>query len=329
MKIAVTGSTGHLGANVVRDFLAHGHSVRALYHPDASLAAIEGLDIEAVPADVLDPLQIRSAIEGMDAVIHLAAIISINGDPEGSVHRTNVEGPKNVAQACLELGVRKLVHVSSIHAFKSSKHATKLDENSPKADETSFDYDRSKAGGEIEILNAVKSGLNASILNPTGILGPHDYCNSLAGQMLKRMFEGRMPALVDAGFDWVDVRDVAGAIRNALEFGRKGEQYVISGRWISFRELATLCESVSGKPAPRVTIPIWIARLGLPFSNLNSRLTGAPPLYTHESLQILKESNNNCSCAKAHREFGYVARDLAKTIRDTYDWHKNLPASKQ
>ncbi len=322
MHVAVTGATGHIGTNVVRELLAHGLKVRSLCRPNSNMNSVDGLDVETVIADVLEPNSLQTAFRGVDAVVHLAAIISITGDPDGMLMRTNVEGARNVAAACLDTGVSKLVHMSSIHAVKSPPNFERFDETTPPADRTCFAYDRSKAEGEREILAAVARGLDATILNPTGVLGPYDHANSLGGQMLRRLFQGRLPALVDAGFDWVDVRDVAHAVRTAIFKGRRAENYLISGAWASFKELSENCAAVSGVLAPKLVLPLWIASLSLPLLRLQSALTGAQPLYTYESLRILRDSNKNCVSEKACRELAHDPRPLQDTIRDTYAWYR-------
>jgi len=324
MRVAVTGATGHLGANVVRDLLAHGFGVRAVCHPSSKMDALEGLDVEIAHADVLQPESLLAAFQDADAVVHLAAMISIIGDPNGTVMRTNVEGARNVARACLDNCVSKLVHISSIHALKSSPRDKRIDESSSPADHGCSAYDRSKAAGEREILAATEDGLDATILNPTGILGPHDYAGSLSGQMLRSLFQGRLPALIEAGFDWVDARDVASVIRTSLRYGQPGERYVISGRWASFKRLAELCEAVSATPALRLVLPLWAAFVGLPFLRLQSRITGVRPLYSYESLMILRNSNKNYMAEKAHRDFAFIPRPLRETINDTHDWNAEL-----
>ena len=199
MRIAVTGATGHLGANLVRLLVERGHEVRALYRRAESLKALAGVAVERQPCDVLDIGTLKAGFAGVDAVMHLAAVISIRGDPDGRVMRTNVEGARNVVDACLARGVAKLVHFSSIHAFKIGQSVEFVDESHPPADESSFRYDQSKALGEKEILAGVKKGLDATILNPTGVIGPFDFKPSRAGTMLRRFLAGRMRVLVAGG----------------------------------------------------------------------------------------------------------------------------------
>ena len=145
-KIAVTGATGHIGANMVRGLLNGGFEVRALYHNKDNRRALSGLAVEQCQADVLNPDSLVDAFEGVDAVVHLAAIISLEGDPEGKVMKTNRIGPRNVVQACLACRVQKLIHFSSIHAFQYSARDPAVTEAHPPAGPGSAD--RIAAGGQ-------------------------------------------------------------------------------------------------------------------------------------------------------------------------------------
>ncbi|MCB1494469.1 MAG: NAD-dependent epimerase/dehydratase family protein [Bauldia sp.] len=327
MHIAVTGATGHLGANLVRLLLADGHAVRALHHSTARSEALEGLAVERMACDVCDPATLAPAFAGIDVVFHLAGLISIRGDPDGRVMRTNVEGTRNVVASCLDSDVGRLVHFSSIHALRTTRTDGVIDESAPPADATSFRYDQSKALGEGEVLAGVEKGLDAVILNPTGVIGPYDFVPSRAGAMLRALFSGRMPLLVEGGFDWVDARDVCRAACDAIHRGRRGERYLLSGHWASFGELGGLCGDIAKRPVRRRVVPAGIARLGLPFSLLSARLTGGEPLFTAESLAIVTHGSRNCSNAKAKRQLGYRPRALAETLRDTHAWFAGRPAS--
>jgi dihydroflavonol-4-reductase len=319
MTAVVTGAAGHVGANLVRTLLADGVAVRAMVRGDTR--AIDGLPVEIVRGDVLDPATLRAAFEGAEVVFHLASVITVAGDPRGVVRRTNVEGAGNVAAACRAAGVRRLVHFSSIHAFDARPRDGVIDESRDRTDETSDQpvYDRTKAAGEREILAAVERGLDAVIVNPTAVLGPFDYKPSRMGRVLRRLANGRMPALVGGGFDWVDARDVCAGALAAAERGRTGERYLLSGRWTTFTELAQVVSACSGTPLPRFTSPMWLARLGAPFVGAFSKPTGAEPLYTSESLHALR-NHRHISGARARAELGYAPRPLEQTIADTLAW---------
>ncbi len=321
MKIAVTGSTGHIGNNMVRGLIDNGFETLALYRSPQKSWVLDGLDCEKIQADVLDEVLLQRTVQEVDVVVHLAGVISINGDPDGRVMKVNVEGTRNVVNACLQAGVKKLIHFSSNHALKYDENTPIVNEDTPLADATCIKYDYSKALGEMEVLEGVQKGLDACILNPTSVLGPHDYFDSLQGNFLLDLFNGKMPALVKGGFDWMDVRDAVNAGIAAIEKGITGARYLIGGRWADASELASICEAVSGRNAPSLVLPIWVAMLGLPFVHLESKLTGKPLKYTYEGLKILKHANKNFSFEKARKELGYEARDLEETIRDAYEWY--------
>lgn len=320
MTVVVTGASGHVGGNLVRALLAAGRKLRCVVRDDAR--AIDGLDVERVRADVTDPASLRAAFDGAEVVYHLAAKISIEGDPDGIVHRTNVEGPRNVVAACLDAKVKRLVHFSSIHAFTQPPLLEHLDEGRPLVDDPDeMAYDRSKAGGQREVLEGVRRGLDAVIVHPTAIMGPFDFKPSAVGQVLLDLYHRRLPSLVDGGFDWVDVRDVVAGALAAEQRGRTGRNYLLSGEWRGVAELARLAEDVTGVRAPRFVAPFWLARLGVPFMTGFARLTGRRPLYTADSLHALK-SNRKISCERAATELGYSHRPLRETVADAYAWFR-------
>ncbi len=321
MTVVVTGASGHLGANLVRTLLARGEQVRVLVHrSSAALAEVEDR-IERVEGSVCEPDSLGPAFAGAKRVYHLAGVISIDGDPDGRVHQVNVEGTRNVARACLEHGVARLVHVSSVHAFDMDPRDEVLDERRRQvADSRSHSaYDRSKALGERAVRETVDAGLDAVIVNPTGIMGPVDYGPSRLGQLLGDLAGNRLPALLDGGFDFVDVRDVADGTIAAAERGRKGHNYILGNTWYSLRELAELVARIGGGRPPILVTPVWAARLGVPFARVAAKLSKTDPLFTRESLEVLV-SNRSISSAKARAELGYSPRPLAKTIADTLAW---------
>ncbi|MDI7268212.1 MAG: SDR family oxidoreductase [Myxococcota bacterium] len=322
MTVLVTGASGHVGGNLVRALLARGLRVRVLLRQDAR--AVEGLDVERFQGDVLDPSALPDAFRGAEVVYHLAARISITGDPAGEVRAVNVDGVRNVVEACLSAGVRRLVHMSSIHAFVQTPVDEPLDETRPPAEGDGFlAYDRSKSAGQREVLAAVERGLDAVVVNPTAVLGPYDFKPSAMGQVLLDLQHRRLPALVGGGFDWVDVRDVCEATIAAASVGRRGECYLLSGEWRTVREVAETAERITGVRAPRWTAPVWLARASAPAAELLARATGRRALFTRESLRVLREANRRVSHAKASREIDYRPRRLAETVEDAYRWFRD------
>ncbi len=316
--IAVTGVTGHVGACLVRQLIDQGHSVRGLVRAPA--ASIEGLDFEQVPGDVCDAATLPKLLEGAELVFHLAAVISITGPMDGLVDSVNVKGARNVAEAALRAGVRRMVHVCSVHAFQQEPLSQAVDEDRTRVHgRDTCAYDLSKAMGEAAVRKVVEQGRDAVVVHPSGVVGPFDFSPSRMGQVLLNLYERKLPGLVEGGFDWVDVRDVAAGIQQAAEHGRKNESYLLTGNYAPMAALADLAQAITGVRPPRLTSPMWLARLGAPVMERVAKLTRSEPLYTSESLLALR-ANKVYSKAKSSKELDYRPRPLEHTVRDVYGW---------
>ncbi|MBI5538341.1 MAG: NAD-dependent epimerase/dehydratase family protein [Deltaproteobacteria bacterium] len=324
MRIALTGATGHVGANLVRRLVELGHDVRALVHEDRR--ALEGVAVQAVPGDLLDVDSLVKAFSGADQVFHAAVRISIASGDEKLVHDTNVIGTRNVVEACVRAGVKRLIHFSSIHALSSTPVDQLIDESRPLASGSGLlPYDRSKSEAEQQVQAGVAKGLDAVILIPTGVLGPHDYRPSAMGQVLLDLALGRLPGLVDGAFNWVDVRDVIeGAIR-ASERCAAGERVLLSGHRKSLREIAVAVEHETGRKAPWFVSPMWLARASAPLVTAFARMTGKPPRVTTESLHALR-NHKLISHDKATRLLDYHPRPFEETIAASIAWFKSAGA---
>ncbi len=317
----VTGASGQIGGVLTRalaDKYGPRH-VRAVFRERRGTAA--DLDIEWVKGDILDRETLICAFAGAETVFHLAAKVSIGSVRAQEYHRTNVLGTRNVVEAALECGVRRLVHVSSIHAYDQHPLDKVLDESRPPADSPrDLPYDRSKAAGEVEVRRGIDRGLDAVILNPTSVIGPYDGAPSPMGQLFLDLHRRKLPALIAGGYDWVDVRDVVAAMMAAETQARCGENYLVSGHWHTVRELAELCRQATGVPIPRLQFPIFAARLWAPFQVALDRCRGRQPLYTPVSVRVMAHSNRKISNAKAKAELGFHPRSLGESIVDTYRW---------
>ncbi len=315
MRVTVTGASGHIGGNLVRALLARGEEVRAVVF--RGRRALEGLDVECVQADVRDAAAIAKAVSGSELVFHLAGHIDIVGDRQ-KVAEVNVGGTRNIVAACHAEGVRRLVHFSSIHAYTANPRDEVVDETRAltrsRADPP---YDRSKAAAQRLVTRAAADGLDAVIVNPTGVIGPHDYGPSNVGRLLIDLQRRSQKVLVGGGFNWVDVRDVVDAAIAAADRGRAGEAYILAGQWLSVTELAEVASTVTGVATPRLAIPNAVARAAMPLIELWAAARPGPRRFTRLSLRALRD-HRHVSSAKATRELGFSARPLAATIADTY-----------
>jgi dihydroflavonol-4-reductase len=318
MKVALTGSTGHVGTALATLLCERGYSVRAVIHRRAT--GLEGLSVQKVHASLSEVESLRRAFAGSEIVFHAAARISITRRDTAEVVKTNVAGTRNVIEACRAEGVRRLVHFSSIEAFSPRPLDSALDEERSLEDgSTGSPYALSKAQAEIEVRKAIAEGLDAIILNPTAVVGPFDYRPSLMGRAIIAFATGAIPMLIDGGYDWVDVRDVAEAAVNAAERAPRGSRYLLGNKWASMGEIARLVCKAAGRPAPRLTCPYAVARISAPLSSFFSLLFAKEPLFTGYSLTALR-GNRLISHQRAERELGYQPRHLDETIRDTWRW---------
>jgi dihydroflavonol-4-reductase len=318
-RVVVTGSTGHLGANLVRALVERGDRVRALTFGDDR--ALDGLDVEKVPGDVRDRASLRRAFEGAELVFHLAAHISITGSQDGLVEAINVAGAANAAEAALAAGARRFVHCSSVHAFDIHREG-RLDEQAPRAAASACAYDRSKLAGEREVQARVARGLDAVILNPSGILGPHDAGPSRIGRVMLDLRHGRLPALLPGGFAWIDARDLSEAFLAAADRGERGHNYLVSGPWLSMRDFAERAAKVAGVRAPRLTVPVRLARLVTPLVARMTPRGAREPLFTGESIDTV-QARARIDDRKARAAFGLrPPRPIETSFEDMYRWYE-------
>ena len=224
-------------------------------------------------------------------------------------------------EACLTCGVRRLVHFSSIHGLIQEPMDTPVDESRPLVHSKDCPpYDRSKASSEREVRQGIEQGLDAIIINPTAVIGPHDYQLSHFGEFLLALARGRLPALIEGGFDWVDARDIALGAINAEERAPQGAKYLLSGSWASVRDLAKLTEEITGTPSPRLILPTWLARTGTPVMTAFNQVTRNRQIYTSVSVRALSQCNHRISHERAARELSYNPRPLRDTLVDTFHW---------
>jgi dihydroflavonol-4-reductase len=323
-RALVTGASGHLGANLVRALLDEGYAVRALVHRDRR--ALAGLSIETAEGDVTDLASVVAAADGCDLVFHCAARIQLHDRDLDALQAINVGGTANIIRACREAGVSRLIYLSSIEALDHHPVDAVVDESRPLASAGLMAYAQTKVEAERLIRAEIERGLDAVILYPTAMIGPHDHRPSHAGRFLLDLCNGDLPALVTGGFDWVDIRDVAASAVRAAEVAPPGDRFLLSGRWASAAEIGELvCAHTGAKP--RLVLPRVLAWVGLPFIALWSKLTGTEPLFTRGSLSALAHYRE-VSHAHAAEALGHTPRDLAVTLHETVDWliaHQDEP----
>lgn len=323
----ITGANGFLGNNLVRTLSQDpNNQIRALVSSLKRADALQGLNCELFEGDVTKPETLVDIFavptDAKVYVIHCAAVVYIKSKPNPAVYEVNVLGTKHVAEKVLEIGA-KMIYVNSVHAIPELPHGEVMKEV------TNFDpakvegiYAKSKAEAAEYILDMVRTrGLDACIVHPSGILGPYDFKTSHLTQLVIDAATGRLKAGVKGGYDFVDVRDVVAGILSACVHGEAGECYILSGHYVPVAELLQLITQAAGREPIKTVLPLWLAKLTAPLSEIYYNIKKQPPLYTKYSLYTL-ESNANFSHAKASRELGYSPRQIQTTIDDTVKWLK-------
>ncbi len=318
--VLVTGAAGHVGSALVRELLADGESVRAMVMPGEDTAGIRGLPIETVEGNVLDPASVCRALAGVEAVYHLAGIISIMPGRNELLRQVNVVGTSIVARQARLEGVRRMVYVSSIHALARPPRGVPIDERVPfDPHNAAGEYDRTKAEASLVIMDEIRRGLDAVIVCPTGILGPFDFRGSALGRQVRVWMKPGTHLVFDGQFDFVDVRDVARGMILACRSGRKGETYLLPGERISVTRMASLVQKQRGLKGTLVSIPGWVATAASVLSTAAARLFRLRLQFTTYSLETLRSNSLICG-EKARLELGFRPRPLGRTIADTVRW---------
>ncbi|HZR38353.1 MAG TPA: NAD-dependent epimerase/dehydratase family protein [Nevskia sp.] len=321
MRVAVTGGGGRLGCSLVRALLERGDRVRVLEPGKTMPASLTGLDVELLHGSVLVTEDVRRLVEGAEAVFHLAAKVDLGKDRDGSIRAVNVVGTRIVAEACAARGIR-LVHCSSHHALVRHPLDQPLDERRPLALDEPCDYHRSKAHAELLIQDLVRGGgLDAVVVSPGTMIGPHDYEPSLMGKALLDLYHRRIPVLMEVVSDYVDVRDVAAGMIAAAQRGRRGERYLLTGAVHDLRTLCGMWQELTGVPVPRRVLPLWVGWAMLPFALVSSRITGKPPVFTPGVLRA-SVSNTVVSHAKAQAELDFAPRGTRESLADALAFYQ-------
>ncbi|MET3878585.1 NAD-dependent epimerase/dehydratase family protein [Chitinophaga sp. OAE865] len=320
MKIAITGASGYIGSVLVPLLLSEGHTLRLLTRKSPPETAPERITF--VQGHLLNDASINRLVAGADAVIHLAAVISVDDRPDKTLFDTNTGGTRLLAEASQQAGVKRFIHLSSVTAYNQAPYNERMDENRGPATTTRYGYDYSKAVSQAIALSCNGNGMEVIVLAPTAVMGPFDRQPSLIGKAVINMYKGRIPALFPGGVDFTDVRDVAGAIISALTNGTPGTAYLLSGEWISLVTLHREIRRIKGSPLSLPVLPLWLVFSMLSLVRMLAVISGGPPFYTRQSVYNLVYSNKKIDHSKAATELGFQPRPFTETLRDTIDWFK-------
>ncbi len=262
-RIFITGATGFVGANLTRLLLDRGHPIRALARPSSDLANLrelidQDLDLEIVRGDLTDP-DLVDKMQGCRYCFHVAAHYSLWQRDRSQLHASNVLGTRNILAAAQKAGVERTVYTSSVAAIGvPSDGSLGTEQYQSPPEKLIGDYKKSKYWAEQEAIQAAQAGQNVVIVNPSTPIGPHDIKPTPTGDIILRFLHRKMPAYVETGLNLIDVRDVAQGHLLALEKGQAGQRYILGHQNTSLKQLLELLSDITGLPAPKTTVPLWL-----------------------------------------------------------------------
>ena len=319
-KISViTGASGHVGYALAKELSDQGENFRMLIRSDSEI--FKDIKGEKVYGDVTDPKSLEKAFKGAEIVYHLAGVVDVGDDKEDFLRQVNVEGTINVVEACKKVGVRRLVYASSTDAVEPLPGNELMTEDTYVSPEkVTGVYSKTKAEATRYVLDESGDELEAVVVFPAACVGPYDFKISSTGEMVRMIMRGKLPVTLGfGGYNFVDVRDVALGMIGAAKQGKAGESYFLSGKAISAEGIIKLISEKSGRKAPKIKMPLWLANAVAPLAEFYYKVSGESPLFTRLSIEILK-NNSNFSYEKAALDFAYNPRSLEESIADSIAW---------
>lgn len=328
MKVFVTGGTGFIGGEVVRQLRARGDDVVCLARSPGKATKLSDLGCAIIAGDLGDEAAIRSGMEGCDAVVHAAAMyeVGIPAKQHPAMYDANVRGTERVLRAALEAKIPKVVYVSTVGVFGNT-HREVVDETyeHPGKEFTSYYEETKLEAHRIAKRMIAEEGLPCVIVQPGGVYGPGD--TSQIADLLEQFFAGRMPLLPfpELGICLTHVEDIAGGILLALDRAAAGEIYVLSGPVTTMRDAIETVAGLTDRKAPKHAMPVSLMKAMTPIGPLVGKLMGQPP-----NLRELISSADGvtfwASHEKATRELGYSPRGMEEGLRQTLEGDERFPA---
>lgn len=314
----VTGATGFVGWHVARRLLERGYRVRALARPGSE---VRELDVELVRGDLRDAASVERAASGCGVIFHVAADYRLWARDPRELYRSNVDGTRNVMAAARACRAERVVYTSTVGAIGIPADGLGDEDTPVRLRDMVGHYKRSKFLAEVAARQEARAGLPVVIVNPTAPIGDHDFKPTPTGRIILDFLRGAMPAYIDTGLNFVDVRDVAEGHLLALERGRGGERYILGSENLTLEEFFRQLSAVSGLPAPRRRIPYWLAFAAALASTGWARVTQRPPRAPLEGVRMARKKMF-VSSEKARRELGYEPQPIEGALRRAVEWFR-------
>jgi dihydroflavonol-4-reductase len=312
----LTGCTGLVGSFLAIELLKRNFKVRALRRSDSDLSLISPYadSIEWIEGDLNDITGLEKALEGVETVIHTAAIVSYSSKKKTLMYQVNVEGTANVVNASLKAGVKKFCHISSVAALSKKDTKNAVNETSDAdAPEFTSTYGLTKYLAELEVFRGIEEGLDAFIVNPSIILGPGDWEKS-STKLFKYVWDENK--FYTPGFlNYIDIRDVVNISLTLLEKEKiTGNRYILNAGTLPYNVFFNLIGEHFDKKTPYIETKRWMAEMAWMIESIKSLFTGKDPLITKETVRLTRR-NSTYSNEKIRNLLGYNFTDAKESIR--------------
>lgn len=323
MNVFLTGATGFVGGNLLRDLIDRGARVKVLARKGSDRQNLDGLKYELVEGGLDDAAFLTQAMADCEWCFHVAAHYSLLRRDRTAIYKSNVDGTENLLRAARAAGVKRIVHTSSVAAIGVPPDGQIADENTrTTVDALVSDYKKSKFLAEELARKAAREGLPVIIASPSTPIGPRDVKPTPTGDIIVRFLKRKMPVYVHTGLNLVDVRDVCAGHILAAEKGRVGERYILGNKNLTFKELLDTLGEITGLPSPTRAIPHWIPiTVGAMDEFVISRLTGKAPNVTYDSARMATHAMYY-SAEKAVKYLGMPQTPIETALRDAVDWFR-------
>jgi nucleoside-diphosphate-sugar epimerase len=279
-KILVTGGSGLVGNELIKQLLASGEKVRAIYH--STPISISHPELEITQCDILDVVALEEAMQSITHVYHCAAIVSYDPKDKRKILKLNIEGTANIVNACIDAKIKKLLHVSSVAALGRIPTDEMITEKMNWTEETSSSiYGKSKYFAEMEVWRGIAEGLKAVIVNPSTILGGDNWENGSSAIFKKAFNEFKW--FTDGVSGFVDVRDVAHGMILLMNSGITAERFILNGENLPYRQIFSSIAKCFGKRPPRKKVNSLLAELIWRTEEIKTKFTGKKHLLTKET----------------------------------------------
>jgi len=322
MKVLVTGPDGVLGSNLVRALCGRGFSVNVFLEKKSTATTLDELNVSRFYGDVLNPKDLLEAVNGCDIVVHGAASTSVFPARNPFVKAINVDGTKNIIEACLKKRVKKFIFIGTANSFCFGDEKNPGKEEGPYISKKyGLDYMDSKREAQEVVLRAVKErGLPAVIVNPTFMIGPYDSKPS-SGAMVIGIYKKAVPGYTSGGKNYIAVKDAAVGIVNAIDRGKIGECYILGNKNLSYKDAFDLIARVVGVSAPKRRLaPFLVVSYGF-FSSFFAKIFKFTPSVTKELAAISCEKHYYSS-EKAIKELDLPQTPIEEAVRECFFWFK-------